>query len=439
VRGWARAALALFLLACPGAAWAGGQSAPATSTAPVSLEALITALLQQERFDEARRIVEPLLKSDPKNTQLLFLTGLIAFGRGDTQRAIAIFREILIDHPDAERVRLELARAFFVAKDYGNAARQFNFARAGHPPAPVLANIDRYLFAIRQAKALSYSLEISVAPDTNLNGGSASQEVTLYGLPFDLSDDARRRSGVGLEVDASGEWAPRLSPATRLRLGASAQRREYSGGRFDDLTAAAYAGPRFVTPRWDLSLLATANRRWYGGVLYSTGRGARITATYYPSPQIALTTDLGSQQIDFDSATYMNGRLTSLGETAMFALTPSSGVIVKAGGARHNAGVEAYSNRNGYLSAGYFRDFPHGFSAYVETAASLTRYDAAVAAFGRRRVDVSSSTTVNVLNRHIVFSRFTPRLSYTYTSQHSTIPLYRFDRSRLEMGLTTQF
>jgi len=38
-----------------------------------------------------------------------------------------------------------------------------------------------------------------------------------------------------------------------------------------------------------------------------------------------------------------------------------------------------------------------------------------------------------------VLGRFTPRVSYTFTRQSSTISLYHFQRSRLEIGLTTLF
>ena len=47
-------------------------------------------------------------------------------------------------------------------------------------------------------------------------------------------------------MDAGGEWAPSIGEGTRLRLGLSGQRREYSGAQFDDMTLAAYAGPHLV-------------------------------------------------------------------------------------------------------------------------------------------------------------------------------------------------
>ena len=52
----------------------------------------------------------------------------------------------------AERVRLELARAFFLKGDYDNADRQFRFARAGDIDDKVKANVDRFLTAINRLR-----------------------------------------------------------------------------------------------------------------------------------------------------------------------------------------------------------------------------------------------------------------------------------------------
>ena len=65
-------------------------------------------------------------------------------------KAIAAFRRILIDRPELVRVRLELARAFFLNGQDGLARRHFEALLAGGVPPPV-ANIRQFL-AIMQAR-----------------------------------------------------------------------------------------------------------------------------------------------------------------------------------------------------------------------------------------------------------------------------------------------
>lgn len=431
---------ALALLAAGPAFAADAQAAPLQVSQPsASWDYAARELMNQGRLDDAAMILDARLTAQPNDVQARFLKGMIAVAKNNNPQAIRIFRSILIDEPKAGRVRLELARAFFLAKDYGNALRQFQFALAGDPPPEVAANIGRYMAAIRDAKTVSYNFGIAIAPDSNLNTGSTAREVTLFGLPFDLSEDARQRSGVGLALEAGGEWAPRIGEGKRLRLGLSGQRREYSGSDFDDMTIAGYAGPRLVVGRLDLSLLGTGYKRWYGASPYNQAIGGRAEATYHLSPRLAVSGAASAQWVRHRHARERDGRLASVNAGAFHALTSSSGVTAKAGISRHDARIAPYSSWSGFAAAGYYRDLPMGFSVYVEPAFSFSRYDEALVGFGRRRSDRTQTVLVTLLNRHLVLTRLTPRIAYTFTRQTSTIPLYEFTRSRIEIGFTSTF
>ena len=407
--------------------------------APIPVSRAIEELLNQGQVEDARRVLDLLQSKRPGDPQVLFLTGLVAVGTGDYAAAIRIFRRLLIDHPEAARVRLELARAFFLSKDYGNARRQFQFARAANPPPEVIANIDRYLLLIRQEKTVSYTASLSLAPDSNINAASSTREVTLFGLPFELNEDAQQHSGVGVALDGNVEWAPRLSANDRLRLGAGLSRHEYSGSKYDDMTLAAYAGPRHVSNRWDLGLLATGYMRWYGGEVYSHSGGARAEATYYPRPELGISGSFSAQYVSIAPQPQMSGMLWSGGLGAFHALGATSAITLKTGINRQQARYSAFANWSGFVAAGYYRDLPGGFSAYFEPSLSYSHYDAALPAIGTVRSDRSISATLALLNRHIVLARFTPRIAYTYTNQNSTVPIYTFGRNRVEIGLTTSF
>ena len=415
------------------------SDAPTDNAALDAWDAPVPALMKNGRLSEAAAIVKARLAEVPDDVQARFLMGMIAIAQNEYRQAIRAFRAILIDQPRATRVRLELARAFFLSKDYANALTQFRFALADDPPESVQANIRQYLGAIRQAKSVSYNFSLSIAPDTNLNGGSSAREVTLFGLPFDLSDDARQRSGVGLALEAGAEWAPQIGAGKRLRLGIQGQRREYKGSSFDDMTVAAYAGPRIASGKWDLSLLGTGYRRWHGSRPYNRAIGARFESTYYVNPRTAVSTGIALQSVRHDGQRERDGVLASISSSALRALSSSSAVTVKLGASRENARLDAFSNRSAFVAVGYFRELPMGFSAYVEPSLSIARFDEALPAFGKKRSDSTQSITLALLNRRIVLDRFTPRVAYTFTRQSSTIALYDFRRSRLELGVTTSF
>ena len=102
--------------------------------------------------------------------------------------AIAAFRLILVNRPDLVRVRLELARTFFLKGQDGLARRHFELVLAGGVPPPVAVNIHSFLNVMRARKRWTGYFGAAIAPDSNLNAASESEIIyidTVFGrLPF---------------------------------------------------------------------------------------------------------------------------------------------------------------------------------------------------------------------------------------------------------------
>ncbi|MCY4441422.1 MAG: tetratricopeptide repeat protein, partial [Deltaproteobacteria bacterium] len=154
------------------------------------------ALIDASRFKEALAVLRPLLENDVVETNTLFLFGVAAVqasrqpGLADGERetllddAIAAFRNILIDGPGLVRVRLELARTFFLKGQDALARRHFERVLAGNPPAPVVANVQRFLSQIRARRRWNMHMGVAVAPDTNIGASSNERFIYIFGLPF---------------------------------------------------------------------------------------------------------------------------------------------------------------------------------------------------------------------------------------------------------------
>ena len=181
-------------------------------------------LIANNRLDDARRVLEQDLASQPDDSEALFLRATIAVAQKDYDTAISLYRRILVREPDAERVRLELARTFFLKGDYDNADRQFRFARAGDIDDTVKANIDHFLDAINRLREWTINFSLALAPDTNQNAATSAAQVNIFGLPFALDKNARKQSGIGVAGDIGGEWSPPLSDNVKARIGADLTR-----------------------------------------------------------------------------------------------------------------------------------------------------------------------------------------------------------------------
>ena len=160
-------------------------------------------------------MLRPLVKRHPKHPNARFLLGRAAFeaarrsGRKDEARealldeAIAAYRYMLVDRPELVRVRLELARSFFVKRKDRLAREHFERVLAGKPHPAVAANVRRFLRTIRARKRWSLYAGAGLAPDTNVGRSSGDRVITCGAC----------RSGAAKNRCRARESACRCGPA----------------------------------------------------------------------------------------------------------------------------------------------------------------------------------------------------------------------------------
>ena len=236
--------------------------------------------MRQGRFDDALAILRPLTKQRTVEANAVFMMGLAAIGASQKSElpeeardalldeAIAAFRAMLVNKPALVRVRLELARAFFLKGEDKLATRHFEQVLAGSPPARVVLNVNRFLAQMRARKRWSLRVGMALAPDSNISSRSDEQTIlvdTPFGrLPFSFQAEDEPESGIGISVWAGGEYQYPLEERWRLRAGADISRREYRSDEFDRMTVSAHLGPRWLIGResTEASLLASARQNW---------------------------------------------------------------------------------------------------------------------------------------------------------------------------------
>ena len=221
--------------------------------------AAVERLLVQGRAAEALGLMRPISEARPDSDQAVFSTALAAIATGEAavragsspkkepakenfDLAIVSLRGMLVKEPGRLRVRLELARALFLrgncvqppknlfthllGDDCWSAEQHFLRVLGADVPAPVIMNVRRYIQVCRARKRASGSLSLSLAPDTNVNTSTSAQTVNIFGLPFQLNDEARATSGIGVVGTLGAEIQHPLpkfklipGSVTRLRVG----------------------------------------------------------------------------------------------------------------------------------------------------------------------------------------------------------------------------
>ena len=295
------------------------------STAPEVAKA--RALMKERQYLKALTVLQPLARQRPIEPSVLFLIGLAAIeasqqpGVSDKARdalldaAIAALRRMLVKDPGLIRVRLELARAFFLKGEDRLATRHFEQVLAGKPPAPVVLNVNRFLSQMRARKRWSLRLGMALAPDSNISARSDERTIVLDTpigrLPFTFQAEDEAESGIGISVWAGGEYQYPLEDRWRLRAGADISRREYGSDEFDQMTVSGHVGPRWLIGRAsEASLLANVRQHWLSDEAEYRDLGIRVEGRHRLNRRTTANLNASRYERRYDASTHLDGPLT---------------------------------------------------------------------------------------------------------------------------------
>ena len=396
-------------------------------------------LIEAGQLREAREVLSALVYQPHLRNEREFLTGLVDLDMGDYDAAIKAFRRVLADRPELARVRLELAKALFLARRDRKADYHFRLALAEDPPTDVADGIRRYRRIIQERRRWTFGVEFGVVPDSNANAAPDDETVRLFGLPFELSEDARESAQLGILTGGRIEGRLPLAERTRLFLSAQGRHVEYGSGAFDDSVVSVVVGPQFAT-RWGILIpAATYFRRWFDGSSYNMAYGGRLSWRKSLSSRWAIEAFVAGSYVDYAFDDGLDGPLFGVGATLEQHLGSRSFIDYFFAAQRQNAKSKARARTEGIVAVGYGREIPWGVTLYGRGEVLVDFFDAAQAAFGRTRRDQRVGLSLTLTKRDWSWLGFAPLIRYRYSHNFSNIDLFRFNRHRGELGLTRVF
>ena len=323
------------------------------------------ALVKAGKFKEALTVLRPLAGGRTVEANVLFLIGVAAAGASqqpdlaDDERealldeAIASLRSVLINRPDLVRVRLELARAFFLKGEDSLARGHFERVLAGKPPAPVVANVQRFLAEIRARRRWTMYLGAAMSPDSNIGGASDERIIYINDLPFRRDAEELTTSGIGVSVWTGGEYQYPLGDRLRLRLGGDLSRQDYGGSNFDQTSVSVHAGPRWLVDRdTEVSLVGNARRRWTGPAPSHDDLGARVEAGRRLTPRIRVSGRASWYRRDHRTRDFLDGPVLNFTLGGSWVILPILRADGAAGYAHERPEVGEMAQRQPLAAAG---------------------------------------------------------------------------------------
>ncbi len=442
---------ALALAACVAAASASGGAAAAPAAPPIAGLAEARALVRAGKPEQALAILRPLARGRTVDANVLFQIGIAAIGAsqrpgidGDAREAlldeaIGALHTMLVGRPGLIRVRLELARAFFLKEEDRLARRHFEQVLAGNPPAGVALNVNRFLNIIRARKRWSLRVGAAMLPDTNL--GAASEERIIYidvggaRLPFRRNEERLVTSGIGVSAWLGGEYQYPLSSQWRLRGGGDIARREYRESRFDQLTVSGHVGPRWLIGRGsEASLLLTGLHQWTGSGLEEPSHydvGVRVEGRHRLTPRTTLTARLSRAERRYDDEENRDGPILDVSLGTFWVASPTLRLDASLGWGRERPELERFRNSSRRVHVGATAALPWGFTVGGSGALRWTDWEGSWLPFvedGGERKDLTRTIRLFAHNRALTVQGFSPQVSVTRESRTTNAQLHDYER-----------
>ena len=357
--------------------------------------------------------------------------------------AISAFHTMLVHDPNLVRVRLELARAFFLKGEDSLARRHFETVLAGDVPDEVKANINVFLAQIRARRRWSFNLGFAVAPDTNIGGTSDERTITIYGLPFERDAGELTRSGVGLSFWGGAEYQAPVSHQLRIRAGAQASRREYERSDFDQHFVALHLGPRWLLDAaTETSLLVSARQRWSRTAPDYRDLGGRLEVGHRLSPRLTAFAQVSWHDRRYRARAHLDGPVWDATVRGSWVVAPTGRADLSGGYAQQRPEFRRERHRGQWLGTGVTVALPLGFTVGGSAEMRWTDYEPGWFPFvtdGGSREDRTLSYRLSTHNRAFTLIGFSPELALVHETRDSNAQLHDYRRTSGELRFVQQF
>lgn len=400
---------------------------------------VIRGLVASGQYDKADQMLKQAGPDIADQASVSFLKARIAEQRGDVEEANELYRQILAASPQLVRVRLQLARNLFLSGRDRAAKYHFNYALTGDLPDAVRQGIKNTLAKIRARERYRLDFGLSLTPNSNLNGGPDLTSVDLFGLPFELSDEARKVSGFGVTGFVAGSYFLPLGSTTKLRSTASVWRADYSNNEFDDTTATIASGPSWSNGSETIWMAVTGSRRWYGGQRFQNSGGVKMRVEKGLASGSVLIADLEFRGLDFDQRDYDDGNQFSLATSLYRILSGTSRGVYVMRAVRYYAAEPSWSYGQIGLGFGYRKELPRGFSVEIRPDITYRSYDRPHVTFGKQRQDLVASLSLEWTKRDWRLYGFAPTTGYQYTEAFSNLEIFSYSRHSVNFGMARSF
>lgn len=413
------------------------QTRSMSATAMFSLADRATAA---SRLADAEAIYRALAHDpDPEiRAEARFRLGMMLAAVRRYRDAAIAFRALLDEKPDANRVRLELARVMALMGDEDGARRQLRQAQAAGLPPDVAVTVGRFANALRSNQRFGGSFELSVMPDSNINRATRAATLDTVIAPLTLDKDARAHSGIGVKLNGEAYLRWPVAPSSALLLRAFGSASLYGQHQFNDISAGFSLGPEIRLGGDRIRPAVGVGRRYYAGDLYARTVTASANWLHPIGRRDQLVADLSGSRVRYPVNRFQDGAIYDAAIGLEHGFSAKSGASINLLAGRQSARDPGYAMAYGGASVLLWRDIG-SVTLYATGQYRRLEADERLSLYPRRRIDDYARLGVGASFRSLSVAGLAPVVRIAAERNRSTVGLYDYRRLAVDIGIIRSF
>lgn len=341
-------------------------------------------------------------------------------------------------HKDDLQINFMLGQCAFELQKFEEAKKEFQAVLATNPPPVVGENIKRFIEMIEAQKNWYARVSVGYLYDSNVNAGPTAKSVLMFGVPFELSKDAREKSDNGEMVSASFGY---LSPMTKTFAWQSEFSISHTGyfrySEFNSEIYSASTGPSLRNSKIAFSLPFLFDYTEIGSDRYSYAFGISPQIQYALSQNIILSASWTGQSKYYYTSKDRTGTAWSGNASLRFNLSQSMFIQPGYRHTEENTQKAYLDNKSDAVSLGFYTGLPKGFSLFVQPSMSWNKYKEKEAAYDHARDDLQYIVNANLSKD--LGKGFAAAIGYTYTRNDSNLAIYDYKREQVTFQVSKAF
>ena len=390
--------------------------------------------------DQAGSILT-VLESDPNpdiRNEARYRHALLYSRSGQHRDAALLLRRVVDDSPNATAARLQLAATLQELGDEEGAWRELRAIRSSELPPTVARFVDRISASLQANKPFGAQLEVSLAPDSNINRGTRSDTLGTVIGDFTLDEGSQAKSGVGAALRGMAHARLDLLEGAALQARVDTEAHLYRDKDFNDIAMDLSVGPEFRMGPSRLGFEVGAVQRWYGMEPFLRGLRVAGFASIPVDSVSRARLDVSGRQVNNRRNDLEDGKGFAFRLRYERALSPQLLVAAAVGAERFNARDDAYSTKGWAAQLSAYRDIGRmTVSAGVDVGRLLA--DERLILLPEERRDRFLRLQLGLVNRKLTVAGFAPMSRLVFERNKSTIEFYDYKRMRMEFGITRAF